>query len=265
MNLSVVVITKNEERVLARCLDSVKAADEVIVVDSGSTDATDSIAKSHGAKFIYRKWDSYARQKNFGIAAARGKWVLSVDADEAVTPELMCEIKEIIAGYKPGAPVGYYAPRLNIYYNNKPLRRGGLYPDHQLRFFKKGRARFRDVAVHENMEVDGATARLRNDMLHYTKPGIEAHIKAVNDYTDMEAKRYAGRVPTGYSTLLKPLTYFISRYFFKLGFLDGMAGLIYHTLSAHYVFIKEVKLLEAHGRLEWERLLRTLFVRSRTQ
>ncbi len=246
-NVSVVIIAQNEGRIISRCLESAAWAGEIIVVDGGSTDDTIKTALASGAKVFQHKFEGFAGQKNFAISKASNEWVLSVDADEVIEKELAEEIVSAINN--PDACGGYYIPRKNFYYTGRFLRFGGLYPDRQLRLFRKGKGAFDGGRVHEGLKLQGETGVLKNALLHYTKPGIEAHMNTVNKYTGLEAEKSLseGKRATGYTILIKPAAYFIKHYFLKLGFLDGLEGLIYHMISAHYVFIKEIKLAEKAG------------------
>lgn len=235
-------------------------ADEIIVVDSGSTDDTVKIARRFGAKVYKRKWDGYAKQKNFAISKAKNEWVLSLDADEIVTHELADEIKAVPdngAGKN-----GFFVSRQNMYYG-KWLRFGGIYPDRQLRLFRKKAGKYDDVEIHECVVISGDTGNFKNPLIHYTKDTIHEHIDFVNKYTELEAARLFknGHVPTGYSALIKPKLYFLKHYIFKLGFLDGWQGFVYHMISSMYVFMTEVKVMEklGMGRIQ---LLKTLFKRA---
>jgi glycosyltransferase involved in cell wall biosynthesis len=260
--LSVVIIAMNEERSIESCIRSVMWADEIILVDSGSTDETIPLARRLGAKIIRNKWQSYAKQKNVGIKKAVYSWVLSMDADETLEPGAEQEIKSVIKMKDPAD--AYSFARRNVYYTGKWLRHGGLYPDLQLRLVKNGMGKFDEVLVHESLIVAGRTEKLKSDIIHYTKRGIAEHINTVNRYTELEAQRAfsAGRVPTGYSVLIKPLNYFMKNFLFKGGFRDGMEGFIYHAISSYYIFIKEVKTAELAG-FEKVHLMNTLLKRSR--
>jgi len=281
-NISAVIITKNEEKIIGLCLSRLSFAKEVIVIDSGSEDNTVKTAKKYGAKVFYKKWQGYAKQKNFGISKAKGEWILSVDADEIVTKELGAEIVQAVkqshlrqgfhlrqdssgqaGGQAKDQMRGYYIPVKNNYYG-KFLKFGGQYPDYHLRLFRKGKGKFTETEVHEGIEVKGAKAKLKNPIMHYTCATVEEHIERINYYTDLEAEkaiknRYA---PTGYSVIIRPGVIFFKNYFLKLGFLDGMEGLIHHVISARYLFIKEAKIMEKKG-INKFRLLQTLFKKLR--
>ena len=264
MKLSVALITKNEEKILARCLEAVSGADEIIVVDSYSTDRTVEIAKAYGAKVFMKKWEGFSRQKNFAISKAKNQWVLSLDADEIATPELKKEICKITGGAAEAAGIsGFFIPRRTYFYGCL-MRHGKVYPDYQMRLFKKGKGLFEETEIHERLIIDGEAGRLKNPLLHYSKVDISAHISAVNSYTELEAKRAVklGYRPTGYSVIIKPFLYFMKHYIWKFGFLDGLAGLVYYSINAAYVFLKEVKAMEASG-IDSIGLLGTIFKRAR--
>ena len=262
MKISAVIITKNEEKILSRCLDAVSWADEIIIVDSFSTDRTVQIAEEFGATVFKKKWAGFSQQKNFAISKARVPWILSLDADEIATPDLKDEILKITADAG-GRCAGYYIPRRTYFYG-RLMRFGKVYPDYQMRLFKKGCGEFEKTEIHERLLVKGEEGRLKNPLLHYSKAGIEDHIKTVNSYTELEAKRAVklGYRPTGYSVVIKPMLYFLKHYIWNFGFLDGTAGLTYYSINAAYVFIKEVKAMEAAGTGTID-LARTIFKRAR--
>lgn len=260
--LSVAIITYNEERMIKRCLESVKWADEIIVVDSGSTDMTVKTAKKYGAKVVNKKWMGFSKQKNFALSLAKNKWILSLDGDELVSPELAREIRETIV--KQGAFYVYRIPRKNFYYGGRWLKHGSIYPDAAIRLIQKNRGAFRDVLVHEEIDSDSPAGILKHDIEHYSKPGIGDHINALSRYTTLDAQEAysTGRRATGYSVLVKPLFFFIKRYIFKAGFLDGFEGFLYHIMSAWYLFIYELKLLELERPLSGYKPWGSIFKRS---
>jgi len=228
LKISLVLITLNAGRYLRRILSSVSFASEIIVVDSGSTDSTLQICRESGARIFKKAWTSYARQKNYAIEQAESPWILSLDADEVLSPELAGEISKL----QESAPyAGYKIPRLNHYFG-RALRHGGQYPDFQLRLFRKDRGRFNDRPIHESVIVSGAIGQLRGEMLHYSYGTIDEYFSKFNRYTELEAQRLAGQegrpgaVSIAAALLVKPWLKFIRRYFFKLGFLDGVPGLL---------------------------------------
>ncbi len=227
--LSVVMITLNAERTLGRCLASVQSlADEIVVVDCGSSDSTREIAAGYGARVIEHPWQGYGEQKNFAIEQAAGRWVLSLDSDELVSVELARSIASL-----PQEPPcdGYQLPRLNHYFG-RPLHHGGQYPDFQLRLFRKSRGRFDTRPVHESVRLDGKVGRLKGDLIHYTYDTIEEYLQKFLAYTELEATRLleSGERPTAVRAMRKiicaPALKFTRRFLFKLGFLDGVPGLI---------------------------------------
>ena len=243
MKISAVIITKNEEDNIKDCLDSLGFADEIIVVDAESTDKTVAVAKRLSAKIFVRKWDNFANQKNFGISKAKNKWILSIDADERVSKELRREISFLKFDKD-----GYLMPVKN-YFLGKWLKHGGQYPDYHLRLFNRSKGKFesRVKQVHEGVFLkNGSTAKLKSDIIHYSYKNIAGYFEKFNNYTYLDARgRFENGVkPSFYGIFLRPLFRFIKWYKLKLGFLDGVQGLVFHALSAFYVFVSEVKLLE---------------------
>ncbi|MBP7792045.1 MAG: glycosyltransferase family 2 protein [Candidatus Goldbacteria bacterium] len=243
-NISAVIITNNEEKIIARCLDSLSWVDEIVVVDSGSTDNTVAISKRHNARVFYKKWQGYSLQKNFALSKAKGKWILAIDADELITDELRDEIKQTI-NTDNGEYDGYEAKRKNYYYG-RFIRFGGLYPDYHVLLFRKGRGKFSRKEVHEGVALKGKKTKLNGATLHFTNDAIAEHVEKVNKYTELEAIQNVknSKTPTGYSIFMKPFYNFIKNYFLKFGFLDGFHGLVFHVISSMYLFIQEIKTAE---------------------
>lgn len=242
MSVSVTIITFNEERNIARALESVSWADEIVVVDSGSVDRTLEIARSYTDKVYVRDWPGYATQKQRALELASHDWILSIDADEVVTPELKQEILETL---KRPAFNGYYISRLN-YYLNFPIRYSGWSPDHQLRLFRKDKGRWQGDYVHESVRLEGAAGYLKARLKHYSIQSLSAHHQRLDRYTTLAAEEMCSRGRrVGYSDLLlRPALVFLRNYLLKLGFLDGVAGLIICYFSAYYVFLKFAKCWE---------------------
>jgi glycosyltransferase involved in cell wall biosynthesis len=245
LTLSVVLITMNEASNLPRTLKSVSWAQEIIVVDSGSTDETVTMALAAGARVFQESWKGYAAQKNSAIAHARCEWVLSLDADEEVSPELAREIQAILATVPPFS--AYRLPRLN-HFMGRPLFHGGYWPDPKLRLFKRGWAKFTERAVHESMESGGPAGELLNPLLHHCYPTIEEYVEHVNRYSTLSAWMLieAGRAPQDMAALLwhsvfNPVATFIYNYIFRLGFLDGPEGLLQHLNHSIYIHWKYAK------------------------
>lgn len=242
-NLSVVIITHNEEKDISDCLESVSWAGEVIVVDSLSDDRTVQLCRERGAQVLENSWRGYAVNKNLGIEAAQGEWILSIDADERVTPELAREIEAVIEGDNQGQD-GYLIP-MKFYFLGHWMRYGGLYPKRHLRLFRKGKGKFSEKAVHEGLEVQGTTGTLKAPMLHYSYENLEDYFRKFNIYStlDAEDKYQKERCGICYPFLRLPAEFMLT-YFIKRGFLDGFPGFLYSALNAFYVFIKYLKLYE---------------------
>ena len=243
--LSVVLIALNEASNLPRTLQSVSWAQEVIVVDSGSTDETVSLAKEVGAHVTVESWKGFAAQKNSAIDKASCDWVLSLDADEELSPELASEIQALLSA-NPSFNA-YRIPRLN-HFLGRPLRHGGYWPDPKLRLFKRGSARFAERAVHETMEFSGPTGQLKNPILHHCYPTMEEYVEHMNRYSTLSAKMLieSGRAPRSlpsliWHSILNPAATFLYNYVFRLGFLDGTAGLLQHVNHSIYIHWKYAK------------------------
>ena len=241
--LSVVVITLNEEDRIRECLASVAWADEVIVVDAGSDDKTVALAREFTDHITVRPWDGFAAQKNFGIERATGEWVLSLDADEQVEPALRDEIQAILA--HPGPHAGFRIARRNIMWG-RWIRHGRLYPDWQLRLFRRGRGRFVDRAVHESVTVDGPVGRLSTPLLHQSYRDVSDFLRRADRYSTLAAEDW-GRARQPFSRhqlVTAPLGRFLSMYVLHRGFLDGWRGFLLAVLYAYYVFVRSAKIWE---------------------
>ncbi|HEY3929998.1 MAG TPA: glycosyltransferase family 2 protein [Candidatus Koribacter sp.] len=252
MPLSVVIITRNEEANIARTLASVvDLADEVILLDSGSTDHTLDVAKTFGpkVKIFQEDWKGFARQKNSAISKATGDWILSLDADEEVSPLLSREIVEALRP-KDESPQpiaqAFSIPRKNFFLG-RWIKRGGFYPDRKIRLVKKEFAVFEDRAVHEDMKIDGPIVNLRGALLHHAYPTLTSYIEHMNRYSSLGAEMAVSSGKRGFSffnILVRPQATFIYNYFFRLGFLDGREGLLLHRYHAMYVSWKYAKIWE---------------------
>lgn len=241
--LSAVIITSNEEERLRGCLESAAWADEIVVVDAESQDKTVQIAREFTDHVIVRPWPGFARQKNFALAQAGGDWILSLDADEEVSPELRDEIRTVLAG---GAVCeGYALPRKNIFWG-RWVRHGGLYPDWQVRLFRRGQARFAELDVHESVRVEGRVGRLRGALLHRSYRDVADFLARADRYSTLAAAEWArsGRRAGARDLVLRPLGRFASMYVLHRGFLDGWRGLLLAALYAYYVFVRSAKILE---------------------
>ena len=239
MLLSVVIITKNEEKKLGDCLASVPFAGEIIVVDDFSTDATEEVAAHYGAHFLHHPFLNFAAQKNYALSLAKGEWLLQLDADERVSPDLAASIRQVIA--RPDAADGYFLLRENYMFGG-PLRYGANGRDWQLRLVRRGRGQF-EGTVHERIVLAGEPGRLQGVLRYYSYQTLEAYFLKFPLFTDLDARKIfaAGRKPGFAHLLIKPPLDFAYFYFFKLGFLDGFRGLLYQLLAAFYIFTKYSK------------------------
>ena len=279
MNLSVVIITFNEESNLGRTLASVQSlvADgngEVIVVDSGSTDRTVEIAKSFGAKVFVEEWKGFAAQKNSAIDKAAGDWILSLDADEELDSQLQQALRELLESLerlsalgKQSIPdprsiadtasrsdaishadfSGLWIPRKNEFLG-RWIKHGGYWPDPKLRLFRRGSGKFENRAVHEDIQVDGITRQIQSGaILHHSYPTLSDYIEHMNRYSSLGAEMVVtkGKVRfSAFNIVLRPLATFLYNYFIRLGFFDGREGLLLHLNHAVYVSWKYAKAWE---------------------
>jgi glycosyltransferase involved in cell wall biosynthesis len=245
--LSVTIITKNEAADIADALESVAWADERIVVDSCSTDDTATIAARHGARVVSREWPGYVAQKNYAASLARNDWILSLDADERVTPALAREIERTLAAEPPNR--GYRMPRVTFHLG-RWIRTTDWYPDFQLRLYDRRVAQWSGRYVHEGVAVEGPVGRLRAELEHYAYRDISDHLDTINRYTTLAARQMfeEGRRARGRHLSIYPRAAFIRNFLLKGGFIDGSVGLIISRMNAYYVFLKFAKLWELeHG------------------
>lgn len=239
--ISAVIIAKNEEVNIGRCLKSVAWVDEIVVVDSGSTDDTRLIATESGALVYDTVWTGFGPAKIFGVNKATSRWILSIDADEVVSDELALEIQELLAN---GADRdGYDMPRKTNFLG-RWIHHCGWYPDRILRLFKKSHGNFNDAAVHERVVLNGDLGHLKGELLHYSYPTLEHYLVKSNRYTTIGAQQalQAGRRARWFDLVIRPLVSFLSHYLSRQGFRDGMEGLLISVLSAVAVMVKYAKL-----------------------
>jgi len=239
--VSVTIITKNEAADIADALDSVAWADERIVVDSCSTDETTAIAARHGARVVSHEWGSYAAQKNYAASLARNDWILSLDADERVTPGLAREIQQLLAGEP--ASRGYRMPRVTFHLG-RWIRTTDWYPDDQLRLYDRCAAEWTGRYVHEGVKVEGAVGRLHGELEHYAYRDTSEHLETIEHYTTLAARQMfeQGRRATILDLALQPAFAFFRNFILKRGFLDGSVGLTISRMNAYYVGVKFRKL-----------------------
>ncbi len=248
--LSIVLIALNEAANLPRTLASVQGLGEIVVVDSGSTDATVEIARQFGARVFIEPWKGFGAQKNSAIEKAAGDWILSLDADEEVSPALAGEIQALLAAGTSPAFTAYRIPRLN-HFLGSPLRHGGYWPDPKLRLFRRGTAQFEDRPVHETLQANGPIGQLKGHLIHHCYPAMDEYIEHMNRYSTAGAQMLAdaGRAGSSWAWLawnavLNPAATFLYNYVFRLGFLDGRAGLLQHLNHSVYIHWKFVKAWE---------------------
>ena len=241
--VSVCVITLNEEHRLCDCLQSVPFADELIVVDSHSTDATRDIAEAAGARVIERDWPGHIEQKNFAIDQATHDWVLCLDADERLSDELQ---QSVLAALERDDPPAGFTCNRRTHYLGRWIDHGGWYPDRKLRLFRRSGGRWGGVNPHDHVHLEGTVEHLRGDLLHYSYDSIADHLNTINLFTTIAAREKHKRGGRGslVSLLLRPGWKFLRMYVFRAGFLDGRAGLIVALLGSYYVFLKYAKLTE---------------------
>jgi glycosyltransferase involved in cell wall biosynthesis len=242
--LSVITLTLNEEQNIAACLESVTWADELIVIDAGSTDRTLELARTYTPHVEVLPWKGYGAARNSALERTTGDWVLWLDADERVTPELAIEIREIVAAGSVEAD-GYAIPR-RAYFCGKWIRHCGWYPSRVVRLFRPGKARFSETRVHEQLVIDGRVVNSRHDLLHFTDPDLKHYFAKFNTYTSLAAQDLfkAGRRFRLSDIIVKPAFTLLRMYILRLGFLDGIHGLVLSIASAAYVFAKYAKLWE---------------------
>ncbi len=243
MSLSVIVITKDEEAVIQRCLESVAWTDEIVVVDSGSSDRTLDICREFGAKVhVTEDWPGPGPQRNRAIDGSSGEWLLALDADEWVSPELRAEIEAITRGL--GGSIAYRIPRLSSYCG-RYMRHGGWWPDYVSRLFKRGTARFGGGLVHDHLVVNGPVGKLDEHLMHEAFIDLEEVLQKVNSYSTWGARTLAdGGHRSGLTTAVAhALWTFFKTYLFRAGFLDGREGFMLAVSNAEGTYYKYVKLM----------------------
>lgn len=242
--ISACIITLNEEDNLPRCLQSIEElADEIVVLDSGSNDRTVDIAHEFQARVFRRDFDGYVNQKNHIISLVRHEWILVIDADEVITPGLANEIKNIIQRVDP--PVAYRIPRMSFYLG-RWIRHSGWYPDYNIRLFRAGCGVFQGGTVHETVIPIGPVGTLQNHLEHYSYGDISDHLLRIDQYSTLIAqdKHSHGKRSSIVWAVVKSFSKFCLTYFYRLGFLDGRAGLVIAVMAGYYNFLKYVKLWE---------------------
>ncbi len=248
LSISAMVLTYNEEANLSRCLASLDFCREIVVIDSGSTDRTVDIARKFTDKVLHRKMQGFGAQRNWCIEQAENDWIFWLDADEEVTQELKQTIEYIPAN----TPHSGFCVNRSTFYLGRWIRHSGWYPQYVLRLFNRKRGRCSEAEVHESIIIEGESARLKGDILHYPYPSLSRHIRKMDTYTNLSAKQKykSGRRFNPWKAVFAPPAEFIKKYFLKLGILDGIPGLAIAASSAYYVFLKQVKLFEIQKKME---------------
>jgi len=239
--LSVVVITRDEEAAIGRCLDSVRWADEIVVLDSGSTDRTVEVARERGARVeVSADWPGFGPQKNRALALARCDWVLSLDADEWVPEDLAAEIRAAIAA--PEGRVGFELPRSSSFCGRE-MRHSGWWPDYILRLFRRGAARFSDDIVHERVLVNGVTGRLKHPLRHESFTSLHEVVDKMNRYSTAGATMRMGRGKGGSlgGAVAHGLWAFVRTFVLRAGFLDGREGFVLAVANAEGTYYRYLK------------------------
>ncbi len=235
--ISAVVIAGAEENNIAGCLESLAWADEIVVVNSESKDRTIEVAKKYTSRVFIRKWEGYASQKEFSVEKATNEWVLSIDADERISDELREEIKALDFSIADG----FFIPRRN-YFLDKVVRSCGWSPDYQLRLFRKSKAKLTDRRVHESFQVQGKTAYLKSELIHYTHPAISSTFEKIAEYSTLEAQEKSTKIRMNASKIFfKPIWEFLHHFIIRHGFTDGVHGLMVsmiHAMTKAQVYMK---------------------------
>lgn len=244
MDISAVIIAYNEQERLGGALRSLKGlVKEVIVVDARSQDDSVKVAKQHGARVFVRNWTNYSDQKNFGNGQASCPWILSLDSDERVSPDLRAEVKALL-NVEPECD-GFSIPRL-VFYMGRWVRHSGWYPDRRVRLFRKDKAAWEGEYVHEKLAFEGRLKKLQGPVHHFTYRNLAEHVTRLNTFSGLAAKKLYARRKKGrwYHLLFMPPGRFVRTYFLKRGFLDGYAGLVIAVLNAYAIFLRYAKLRE---------------------
>jgi len=240
VKISATIITYNEERNIARAIESLRCADEIIVVDSGSSDRTVELAENLGARVIESPWPGYAKQKNFAADHAAHDWILSLDADESLSEALEAELWQ----WKKRTPDrdAYTMPRLAKYLG-RWIHHSGWHPDRKVRLYHREKARWEGDYVHESVKVKGTVGEFESNLLHFTCDSLSEHLKTMDRYTTLAAEQMlaSGKRVTWGRLIFEPVWTFFSTYFLKLGFLDGVEGLAIANMAALYNFVKYAK------------------------
>jgi hypothetical protein len=246
VRISACIIAKDEARHIARCVESVRFCDEVVVLDSGSADGTPDLARAAGARVIETDWPGYVAQKGRATAAAANDWVLSIDADERVDDRLRQAIERLRSDGEPS--VAAFEISRHPFVLGRWIDHGGWYPEWRVRLFDRRRARWAGIDPHDRVEADGPVGRLtEGEIQHFTYGSISEHLAQIDRFTTIAAREKVARGARGglLAMLFRPPARFLKMYVLRLGLLDGRAGLVLAVLGAYYVFLKYAKVWEA--------------------
>ncbi len=238
--ISAVIITKNEERNIVEAIESVKFADQIVVADTGSGDKTMELARGAGAEVHSIQFNGFGPTKNKALEFCRGEWIISIDADERVSPELSENILKTINNENSSA---CYSFNRLTYFLGKPIKHSGWFPDYVIRLFKKGH-RFSETLVHESVETDGKTRIIPGYLYHYSYRDLHQYVEKLNSYTSLNALQMSenGKRGSLIDMLIHPPAAFLKMFVFRAGFLDGFTGFLLAVLSSYHVFVKYAKL-----------------------
>ena len=241
--LSVTIITLDEAGHIAAAIESAAWADEIVVIDAGSTDGTPDIARASGALVLTRDWTGYVEQKNFAADQAQHDWIFSLDADERIPAGLAAEVRALLSSEPPLG--GYRMPRVT-HHLGRWIRTTDFYPDFQTRLYDRRRARWRGLHVHESVKVDGPVGNLKNELEHHSFRDLRDQLDRINRYTTLAARQMyeSGRRAGLIDLMVHPPAAFLRNYLLRRGILDGAAGFIISATNAYYVFLKFAKLWE---------------------
>ena len=241
--ISAVIICKNEEKNIQRCLESIDFVDEIVIVDSGSTDRTVEICKKFTSRVFYHPWAGYVEQKNYALAKATHEWTLCLDADEVVSPKLKESILNVLQNNQ-GQYSGYRVNR-HVFYLGRWINHC-WYPEYKIRVFKRSKGRWVGKNLHEKIELNGKYCDLSGDLNHYTYQNISQHLRTIDSFSSIAAKeKFEEGKPVHFlNFFVNPVFQFFKLYILKRGFLDGMPGFVISVLSSYYTFLKYAKLWE---------------------
>lgn len=240
--ISAFIATHNEEQRIRRCLESIKWCDEIVVVDDNSTDRTKEVCREYTDRIFNRKWDGYANQKNFAMQQTKNDWVLLMDSDEELSPDLIKEIQNEFQNLPPDI-CGYEMPR-KVFYLGRWINHSGWYPDYKLRLYRKSKGYMGGEDPHETFILDGKTKKLKNDLLHYSYRDISEQVRTLNRYSSIFAEHRRWKPSDFFKMIIKPPVKFLEVYFSKAGILDGFQGFAIAVMMSYFVFMKYAKIFE---------------------